>query len=64
MRGQYAHNPGFWINVSGPSGGWQGYQSHGPKQDNVATRFDGAGYRTGLFGIDDGFSKVRLCGVL
>jgi N-acetylglucosamine-6-sulfatase len=49
MRGQYAHNSGVWTN-EGPDGGWQGYKSNGLEQDNVATRLDGAGYRTGLFG--------------
>jgi N-acetylglucosamine-6-sulfatase len=50
MRGQYAHNTGVLENGSGPNGGWQGYQSHGNEQDNVATRLQGAGYRTGLIG--------------
>src|SRR5829696_8046219 len=50
MRGQYAHNTGVWTNVSGPSGGWQGYQSRGHEQENVATLLHDAGYRTGLFG--------------
>jgi N-acetylglucosamine-6-sulfatase len=50
MRGQYAHNTGVWYNTGGPSGGWEGYKSRGHEQNNVATRLDGAGYRTGLFG--------------
>ena len=51
MRGQYAHNHGVWYNANGPDGAWEGYQSHGNEQDNVATRLhDVAGYRTGLFG--------------
>jgi N-acetylglucosamine-6-sulfatase len=50
LRGQYAHNTGVWTNADGPDGGWQGYQSHGNEQDNLATRLDGAGYSTGLFG--------------
>jgi arylsulfatase A-like enzyme len=50
MRGQYAHNTGVWGNADGPDGGWQGYKNHGNEQDNMATRFHGAGYRTGLFG--------------
>ena len=49
MRGQYAHNTGVWLN-GGSEGGWQAYQSNGNEQDNVATRLDAAGYRTGLFG--------------
>ena len=50
MRGQYAHNTGVWGNINGPDAGWQGYQNHGNEQDNVATRLNNAGYRTGLFG--------------
>ena len=50
MRGQYAHNTGVWNNTPGPDGAWQGYKNHGNEQDNMATRFRGAGYRTGLFG--------------
>jgi N-acetylglucosamine-6-sulfatase len=50
MRGQYAHNTGVWFNISGPSGGWEGYKSRGYEQNNVATHLKGAGYRTGLFG--------------
>jgi len=49
MRGQYAHNTGVWHNL-GPRGGWDAYQDNGNEQDNVATRLDDAGYRTGLFG--------------
>jgi N-acetylglucosamine-6-sulfatase len=50
MRGQYAHNTGVWTNDDGPDGGWQGYKANGNEQDNMATRLDAAGYRTGLFG--------------
>jgi N-acetylglucosamine-6-sulfatase len=50
MRGQYAHNTGVWSNANGPNGGWQGYVNHGHEQDNIATRFHDAGYRTGFFG--------------
>src|SRR3712207_6084043 len=50
MRGQYTHNTGVWFNISGPSGGWEGYKSRGHEEDNVATLLDGVGYRTGLFG--------------
>jgi N-acetylglucosamine-6-sulfatase len=49
MRGQYAHNTGVWTN-EGSSGGWQAYREGGSEEDNVATRLDAAGYRTGLFG--------------
>ena len=55
MRGQYSHNTGVWSNSttdssSTTSGGWQVYQQYGNEADNVATRLQGAGYRTGLFG--------------
>jgi N-acetylglucosamine-6-sulfatase len=50
MRGQYAHNHGVWSNKNGPNGAWEGYENHGNEQDNLATRLDDAGYRTGLFG--------------
>jgi N-acetylglucosamine-6-sulfatase len=49
MRGQYAHNTGVWTN-KGSSGGLQAYRNNGNEKDNVATRLDAAGYRTGLFG--------------
>src|SRR5215211_311558 len=50
MRGQYAHNTGVWTNENGSRGGWQAYKNKGNQVDNVATRLEGAGYRTGLFG--------------
>jgi arylsulfatase A-like enzyme len=50
MRGQYAHNSGVWGNNDGPNSGWQGYKNHGNEADNLATRLQDAGYRTGLFG--------------
>src|SRR5215211_7669266 len=55
MRGQYAHNTNVWSNSSTDSssttsGGWQAYKANGNEADNVATRLDAAGYRTGLFG--------------
>src|SRR5918997_3091574 len=49
MRGQYAHNTGVWTN-EGSSGGLQAYRKEGNEKENVATRLDEAGYRTGLFG--------------
>jgi arylsulfatase A-like enzyme len=49
MRGQYSHNTGVWTN-KGSSGGLQAYRNNGNEKDNVATRLDDAGYRTGLFG--------------
>src|SRR5215218_7087389 len=55
MRGQYSQNNGVWSNSATDSpttsiGGWGAYQQNGDEADNVATRLDGAGYRTGLFG--------------
>ncbi len=50
MRGQYAHNTGVWNNDDGPDGGWEGYKAHGNERDNLATRLQGAGYRTALLG--------------
>jgi N-acetylglucosamine-6-sulfatase len=55
MRGQYSHNTGVWSNSSIDSssttaGGWQVYQQNGNEADNVATRLQGAGYRTAFFG--------------
>jgi N-acetylglucosamine-6-sulfatase len=49
MRGQYAHNSGVW-NIFGSSSGWQTYRAKGLERNNVATRLDATGYRTGLFG--------------
>jgi N-acetylglucosamine-6-sulfatase len=49
MRGQYAHNTGVWSN-KGSRGGWKAYSSNGNEKNNMATRLDAAGYRTGLFG--------------
>lgn len=55
MGGQYSHNNGVWSNSSTDSptttiGGWEAYQQNDGEEDNVATRLDNAGYRTGLFG--------------
>jgi N-acetylglucosamine-6-sulfatase len=55
MRGQYSHNTGVWFDSSTDSssttaGGWQVYKQNGNEADNVATRLQGAGYKTGLFG--------------
>jgi N-acetylglucosamine-6-sulfatase len=51
LRGQYAHNTGVWSNMAKtPEGGWKAYRNNGLEQDNVATRLDAAGYKTGLFG--------------
>src|SRR5215211_9150736 len=55
MRGQYSHNTGVWSDMGSDmantsEGGWKAYRNNGLEQDNVATRLDAAGYRTGLFG--------------
>ena len=50
MRGQYAHNTGVWTGANSRIGGVQAYNNNGLHRDNVATRLDAAGYRTGLFG--------------
>ena len=55
MRGQYAHNTGVWSDIGSDKantseGGWKAYRKKGLEQDNVATRLQAAGYRTGLFG--------------
>ncbi len=50
MRGQYAHNTGVWTSENSSIGGWQAYQRNDNEEDNVATRLQALGYRTGLFG--------------
>jgi N-acetylglucosamine-6-sulfatase len=52
MRGQYSHNTKVWTNENSddPGAGWHAYHDQGDEQDNVATRLQNAGYRTGLFG--------------
>jgi len=65
MRGQYAHNTHVSSNSSTDSrstsfGGWQAYHRNGDEVDNVATRLNGAGYRTGLFGkYMNGYGNTR-----
>jgi arylsulfatase A-like enzyme len=49
LRGQYPHNTGVVSNY-GPHGGVEAFESAGNDEDNLATRLDEAGYRTGLFG--------------
>jgi arylsulfatase A-like enzyme len=39
-----------WFNSDSRLRGWEAYKSRGYEHKNVATRLDGAGYRTGLFG--------------
>ena len=49
LRGQYPHNTGVISNF-GPHGGVGAFEAAGNDEDNLATRLDDAGYRTGLFG--------------
>jgi len=49
LRGQYPHNTGVISNY-GPYGGVGAFEAAGNDEDNLATRLDAAGYRTGLFG--------------
>lgn len=50
LTGKYAHNHNVWFNFSSSEGAWQGFKAQGHEQDNLATRLNGAGYRTGLIG--------------
>ena len=50
LTGMYAHNHNVWFNSSSNQGAWQGFKAQGHERDNLATRLDGAGYRTGLIG--------------
>jgi N-acetylglucosamine-6-sulfatase len=49
LRGQYPHNTGVISNY-GTHGGVDAFEAAGNDEDNLATRLDGAGYSTGLFG--------------
>jgi N-acetylglucosamine-6-sulfatase len=49
LRGQYPHNTGVISNY-GTHGGVDKFEAAGNDEDNLATRLDAAGYRTGLFG--------------
>jgi N-acetylglucosamine-6-sulfatase len=49
LRGQYPHNTGVISNY-GTYGGVSAFEAAGNDDDNLATRLDAAGYRTGLFG--------------
>lgn len=49
LRGQYPHNTGV-ISNNGIHGGVGAFEAAGNDWDNLATRLDDAGYRTGLFG--------------
>ena len=50
LTGMYTHNHKVWFNSSSSEGGWQGFKKQGHEQDNLATRLNDAGYRTGLIG--------------
>jgi len=49
LRGQYAHNTGVFSN-GGDDGGFEVAHRRGIEANTIATRLQGAGYRTGLFG--------------
>jgi N-acetylglucosamine-6-sulfatase len=49
LRGQYPHNTGVISNY-GTHGGVDAFEAADNDEDNLATRLDEAGYRTGLFG--------------
>jgi N-acetylglucosamine-6-sulfatase len=49
LRGQYPHNTGVISNY-GTHGGLGAFEATRNDEDNLATRLDAAGYRTGLFG--------------
>ena len=49
LRGQYPHNTGVISNY-GTHGGVSAFEAAANDEDNLATRLDDAGYRTGLFG--------------
>lgn len=51
LSGKFAHNSGVWENgTSSAWGAWSAFAYGGEEADTIATRLDGAGYRTGLFG--------------
>lgn len=49
LRGQYVHNTGVLTNGP-PQGGFESFRDLGLENDTLATRLQGAGYRTALFG--------------
>jgi arylsulfatase A-like enzyme len=49
LRGQYPHNTGVISNY-GANGGVGAFEAARNDEDNLATRLDTVGYRTGLFG--------------
>jgi N-acetylglucosamine-6-sulfatase len=51
LSGKFAHNSGVWENATASAwGGWAAFANGGEESDTLATRLQGAGYRTGLFG--------------
>lgn len=51
LTGNFAHTTGVWENTTRvPYGAWPAFNETGAEADTLATRLDGAGYRTGLFG--------------
>src|SRR5215213_3474981 len=60
LRGQYVHNHNVWYSsVQSSIGGYQGWATQGHESDNLATRLQAGGYRTGLFGkYMNGYSKT------
>jgi arylsulfatase A-like enzyme len=49
LRGQYVHNHAVYTNGP-PGGGFETFRDLGLEDDTIATRLQGAGYRTALFG--------------
>lgn len=50
LRGQYVHNHQVFTNGPPPTGGFEAFRDQGLENDTIATRLQGAGYRTALFG--------------
>lgn len=50
LRGQYVHNHQVYTNGPPPDGGFEAFRDLGLENDTIATRLQGAGYRTALFG--------------
>lgn len=50
LRGQYVHNHQVYTNGPPPTGGFEAFRDLGLENDTIATRLQGAGYHTALFG--------------
>lgn len=51
LTGKLAHNSGVWSNeINSAWGGWSAFSLGGEESDTMATRLQGQGYHTGLFG--------------